>query len=66
LNDKLKKVIVWRILSILFSWLIAYFYLGSATKSLELTVVLGISMTIIHYFFEGWWDKKLEVKNENR
>ena len=57
IDEKVKKVIVWRLVSTLCAWTIAYLYLGSVTKSLELTIVIGFTMTVIHYFFEGWWEK---------
>jgi len=55
-NDKVKKVVTWRIVSTLCGWAISYAYLGSVTKSLELTVVIGFTMTVVHYFFEKWWE----------
>ena len=57
MQDKVRKVIAWRILSTLCGWAISYLYLGSVVRSLEMTVVIGFSMTIIHYFFEVWWEK---------
>ena len=65
-DPKVKKVIAWRILSTFCGWGITYVYIGSAIRSLELTIVIGGTMTFIHYFFEKWWDKTLEVTNENR
>ena len=56
MNEKIKKVIVWRILSTLLGWAISYLYLGSITRSLEMTVVIGGTMTFVHYFFEKWWE----------
>ena len=58
MNEKLKKVLLWRVLSTLGAWAISYGYLGSATRSLELTAVIGITMTAVHYFFEKWWDNE--------
>ena len=57
-NDKLKKVICWRFLSTLCGWFITYLFLGEVIRSLELTVVIGFTMTIVHYFFEKWWDRE--------
>jgi uncharacterized membrane protein len=57
MNEKVKKVLLWRVLSTLCAWVISYVYLGSVTKSLELTIIIGITMTVVHYFFEKWWDK---------
>ena len=56
MNEKVKKVIVWRILSTMCGWGISYIYLGSVIRSLELTIVIGFTMTVVHYFFEQWWD----------
>tara|TARA_R110000851_G_scaffold25240_1_gene72797 strand:- start:9982 stop:10155 length:174 start_codon:yes stop_codon:yes gene_type:complete len=57
MNKKFKKVLVWRLISTLCGWAISYAYLGNATKSLELTVVIGVVLTAVHYMFEKWWDK---------
>ena len=58
MNDKLKKVMVWRALSFTVASIISYFYLGEFKKSLELTVILTIILTTIHYFYEGFWERK--------
>lgn len=50
-----KKVIVWRVLSIIVSMFIAYLYLGEIRSAGELTIILTVIMTILHYFFEIWW-----------
>jgi uncharacterized membrane protein len=55
-KEKIKKVVVWRGVSTLLGWAISYMYLGSITRSLEMTVVIGGTLTIVHYFFEKWWD----------
>ena len=57
MDNKVKKVITWRIISTLCGWAISYLYLGSITLSLEMTVVIGGTMTVVHYFFERWWEK---------
>ena len=55
MNDKLKKVMMWRALSFTVASIISYFYLGEFKKSLELTVILTIILTTIHYFYEQAW-----------
>lgn len=55
-----KKVIVWRVLSIIVSMLIAYLYLGEIRSAGELTVILTIVMTTLHYFFEIWWSRRYD------
>jgi uncharacterized membrane protein len=57
MDDKVKKVITWRMISTLCGWGISYLYLGSITLSLEMTVVIGGSLTVVHYFFERWWEQ---------
>jgi uncharacterized membrane protein len=56
-KEKFKKVLVWRVISTLFGWVISYAYLDNVTKSLELSVVIGVIMTVVHYVFEKWWEK---------
>ena len=56
-NEKFKKVLVWRAISTLCGWVISYAYLDSITKSLELSAVIGVVMTVVHYAFEKWWEK---------
>ena len=58
-TDKVRKVIAWRIISTIIGTLISYFYIGSISKSLELTIIIGFTMTVIHYFFELWWEKNV-------
>ena len=58
MNDKLKKVMMWRALSFTVASIISYFYLGEFKKSLELTVILTIILTTIHYFYEQAWENK--------
>ena len=61
-ND-VNKVIVWRMLSLTLSFVMTYMYLREISTSLELVIVMNIVMTIVHYFFEGWW-RNLSVGRE--
>jgi len=56
-GNKVLKVVLWRILSLVLGWILAYFYMGSVSKSLELSLVIGTTMTIVHYIFEKQWEK---------
>jgi len=56
MNDKIKKVIMWRALSFTVASIISYLYLGEFKKSLELTVILTIILTTMHYFYEQAWE----------
>jgi len=53
----IKKVVSWRILSFVVAGLVSYAYLGELRSSLELTIILTVMMTCLHYFFERHWEK---------
>ena len=57
-NSLVKKVIAWRILSTVVAFGLTLLFIGEMTKSLVMTVVFVITMTILHYYFEKWWEKK--------
>ena len=54
MNDKIKKVVVWRIISTIVATVISYWYLGEIKKSIELTAILTVVMTTLHYFYEDF------------
>ena len=64
INNKLKKVVIWRVLSFIVASSISYFYLGELRSSLELAIILTIVMTTIHYFYEGVWEDQKHPLNK--
>ena len=58
MNDKIKKVVVWRIISTIVATVISYWYLGEIKKSIELTAILTVVKTTLHYFYEEFWERK--------
>ena len=58
MNDKIKKVVVWRSISSIVATVISYWYLGEIRKSIELTAILTVVMTTLHYFYEEFWERK--------
>ena len=58
MNDRIKKVIVWRIISTIVATIVSYWYLGEIKKSIELTAILTVVMTTLHYFYEEFWERK--------
>ena len=58
MNEKIKKVVVWRVISFTVASIISYWYLGEFKKSLELTIILTAIMTTLHYFYEGFGENK--------
>ena len=58
MNDRIKKVVVWRIISTIVATVVSYWYLGEIKKSIELTAILTVVMTILHYLYEEFWERK--------
>ena len=56
MSDRLKKVLVWRMLSFSTAGTISYMYLGEFDRSLVLTSMLTAVMTAIHWLFETIWE----------
>jgi len=57
MERRLKKVILWRILSTVVATILTYIWFGEIKKSLMMVITFMIVMTIMHYFFEKWWEK---------
>ena len=58
MNSIIKKVIVWRLISTVVAFGLTLLFLGEVTKSLVMVAVFVTTMTIMHYYFEKWWEKK--------
>jgi uncharacterized membrane protein len=56
-QESLRKVLYWRIISVVISLLTAYYYLGELYDSIEMTVVEAVILTLLHYIFEETWTK---------
>jgi uncharacterized membrane protein len=56
-RNRILKVVWWRVLSIFVAGGISWAYLGELRTSLELTFILTVAMTCLHYVFEIWWEK---------
>ena len=57
LRNRVLKVMYWRMLSIIVAGLISWAYLGELRTSLELTAILTVVMTVMHYFYEIGWER---------
>jgi len=62
----IKKVIAWRLISIFVSMALAYLYLGEIRAAGELTIIFTVVMTVLHYFFEAWWDNSKDRERAPR
>jgi uncharacterized membrane protein len=57
MQDRIKKVIIWRIISTIVAILLTVAFFGEWSKSIEMVFVFTVVMTVLHYFFEKWWEK---------
>ena len=56
-QESLRKVLYWRVISVIISLLVAYYYLGELYDTIEMTVVEAAILTLLHYIFEETWTK---------
>ena len=61
----LKKVMYWRIITFFISALIAFYYIGEFSASIEMVVVEAIILTFFHYIFEEMWGSKVRNRRQN-
>ena len=60
-EELIKKVIMWRFVSISLTLLLTYIYTGSFKEATFSTVVLHMTLVIAHYVFEKWWERRREI-----
>ena len=54
--NRIRKVLAWRMLSILVASTVSVVYMGEWERPLILTGLLTVIMTALHYVFELAWD----------
>ncbi len=60
-KDKIvTKVILWRIISFTLATIVTYIFIGQLRSSIYLSLVINALITIVHYFFEKWWENQFE------
>ena len=60
-EELIKKVIMWRFISISLTLLLTYIYTGSIKEATFSTVVLHMTLVLAHYVFEKWWERRREI-----
>ncbi len=55
--NRIKKVISWRIVSILITIIIMLIFTGNIREATGLTFFLHVALTIANYAFETVWDR---------
>tara|TARA_B100000131_G_C17838341_1_gene500714 strand:+ start:142 stop:342 length:201 start_codon:yes stop_codon:yes gene_type:complete len=57
-EELIKKVVMWRFVSITVTLILTYLYTGSIKEATFSTVVLHMTLIIAHYLFERWWERR--------
>ena len=63
-QERLLKVIVWRVCSILLTLVTTWLYTGDVKKSTGITMVLHLVLIVAHYLFEFGWDTWVQKKQQ--
>lgn len=61
-GQRLKKVVLWRIISVTLTLMVLLFATGSVSSATGTTLVLHAILILAHYLFEGRWDKMQEKR----
>ena len=57
MNNKIFKVIIWRVCSVTITLLLTWLYTGSVREASAFTLVLHAMLVTAHYMFEVLWEK---------
>lgn len=57
-EERLKKILAWKIVSISSTAFITWLHIGSIIKSAYFAFVLHIALTVLYYTFSFIWDRK--------
>ena len=61
-KDILRKVIAWRVISIIITYIVMLIYIGDALAATWFSVFLHLFLTSINYIFEIVWSRFFEKK----
>jgi len=56
-EDRIKKVIAWRVCSISITMMTTWLYTGSIKEATVFTGMLHVILMAAHYLFEATWEK---------
>ncbi len=59
-EERLKKVLCWRLCSIVITLLTTWAFTGSIKQATHFTVMLHMILVTSHYVFETMWDKRFK------
>jgi uncharacterized membrane protein len=61
-GDLVKKVVIWRCVSIFVTLVTIYVVTGDAKSATGITLLLHVLLTVGHYGFEQLWEKLYESR----
>ncbi len=56
MKNKVIKVILWRVISIIMTFFIVLIITGNSLEATSLTLVIHSITLIVHFIFELWWE----------
>ena len=62
MQDRIIKVISWRIVSITVTMIVMFLFTGNIREATALTLFLHAFLTIANYIFETLWEKFYETR----
>ena len=57
-EERLKKVITWRLISVLITLFSTWIYTGSVKEASFFTLILHATLMLAHYLFEIYWERR--------
>ena len=57
-EERIKKVILWRLCSFSITLLLTWYYTGSVKEASFFTLLLHATLVVSHYLFEFWWERR--------
>jgi uncharacterized membrane protein len=61
-GDLVKKVVIWRCISIFVTLLVMFIATGDVKSATGITLLLHVLMVACHYTFEKFWEKLYESR----
>lgn len=65
-KDTLRKVIAWRVVSIIITYIVMLIYIGDARVATWFSIFLHLFLTAVNYTFEILWENKGENNDQSK
>lgn len=57
-EELIKKIVVWKLISIMATFLISWFWVGSIATAFGLAISLSFAYNILYFIFNRLWEAK--------